>query len=384
MNVYLKKVIKKYQIKDYSSPILEMRQKTIISWLSNSIYDFDGVALQSCLRDIYSENEDVYNDLKKNNSQVSILSSDEECFLTHTDYYQRSTQKRKEKDNKDKRILRKYISSDFEDRLFDFFMETRSIANVQEKIFKITRNILGENICSKMYEEFEENRKKRKSNSYGVALTHYVINILVKKIKMIEKKKDILKQCKYCSRSFYPTMIDSSLKQFYPAYMKIEDICFCQGCLKSAFLGIYKSEKEKKQLKEDIQRLITSLGFIPLQNYFGNTFFSKSIPKEKFDDVIIALIEILPYEIKIFTFEDVKRGHQELGNYGFLNYKDNCYKRFYGSWFKTLIETGILDKGIRKTERGTMCISKDEHLCLSISEKNVDDWFYDNDVEHIK
>lgn len=57
-------------------------------------------------------------------------------------------------------------------------------------------------------------------------------------------------------------------------------------------------------------------------------------------------------------------------------------KRRFGSWLNALIQAGLLTDGARPTARGTQCIAKDGHLCLSLAEKQIDDWLYDQGIPH--
>jgi hypothetical protein len=59
-------------------------------------------------------------------------------------------------------------------------------------------------------------------------------------------------------------------------------------------------------------------------------------------------------------------------------------KDLFGSWLEALIEAGILEDGTRRTSRGTQCLAKDGHLCLSLGEKTIDDFLYDHGVSHEK
>lgn len=59
-------------------------------------------------------------------------------------------------------------------------------------------------------------------------------------------------------------------------------------------------------------------------------------------------------------------------------------KELFGSWFNTLIEAEILEDGVRKTSRGTHCLAKDGHHCLSLGEKTIDDFLYRHNIPHEK
>jgi hypothetical protein len=51
------------------------------------------------------------------------------------------------------------------------------------------------------------------------------------------------------------------------------------------------------------------------------------------------------------------------------------------SWTDWLAEAGLLAGGIR-TSRGVTVVAKDGHMCRSLLERHVDDFFFDNGIEH--
>lgn len=53
-----------------------------------------------------------------------------------------------------------------------------------------------------------------------------------------------------------------------------------------------------------------------------------------------------------------------------------------GSWFNALVEAGVLEKGTRRTMRGTQCLARDGHVCLSLGEKTIDDYLHMHGVAH--
>jgi hypothetical protein len=61
------------------------------------------------------------------------------------------------------------------------------------------------------------------------------------------------------------------------------------------------------------------------------------------------------------------------------------YADVYGEWLKAVVATGYLgEEGVLKTNYGYRVISKDGHVCNSLSERIVDDWLFDNHIEHEK
>jgi len=59
-------------------------------------------------------------------------------------------------------------------------------------------------------------------------------------------------------------------------------------------------------------------------------------------------------------------------------------KVLFGSWLNALVEAGVLEDGTRRTSRGTQCIAKDGHVCLSLGEKTTDDFLYRYGIPHEK
>jgi len=60
------------------------------------------------------------------------------------------------------------------------------------------------------------------------------------------------------------------------------------------------------------------------------------------------------------------------------------YADEFGSFLGALVASGILPEGSRKMSFGTMVLARDGHLCLSISEKEIDDFLSDHGLDHDK
>ena len=64
-----------------------------------------------------------------------------------------------------------------------------------------------------------------------------------------------------------------------------------------------------------------------------------------------------------------------------------CFHRInelFGSWLEALIEAELLENGARPTGRGTQCLARDGHLCLSLAEKTIDDFLSARGIPHEK
>lgn len=62
----------------------------------------------------------------------------------------------------------------------------------------------------------------------------------------------------------------------------------------------------------------------------------------------------------------------------------DIFKQHFGSFFAALVKSGILPEGTRKMKIGTMTLAKDGHVCLSLAEKDIDDFLYSRNIVHKK
>ncbi len=60
------------------------------------------------------------------------------------------------------------------------------------------------------------------------------------------------------------------------------------------------------------------------------------------------------------------------------------YEDEFGSLFAALVKSGVLPEGSKKMTIGTMVLAKDGHLCLSLAEKEIDDFLFENGIKHKK
>ncbi len=60
------------------------------------------------------------------------------------------------------------------------------------------------------------------------------------------------------------------------------------------------------------------------------------------------------------------------------------YAAEFGGFFSALVQSGILPEGSRRMTIGTMVLARDGHLCLSLVEKEIDDYLFANRVPHDK
>jgi len=275
-NVTMDKFIKK----KYSNSILAKRQKIIALWNYNSFY------LGDALKDLAEEEPSQSLAYRKSYERDSI------------EGYLRTPSVKEENNNK---ILKKYLTKEFHDRLIERYKQSQSIEIVMNTT-SIAREVLGKETYVKMRAEFYQAMNNGIDvNGIGNALSYYSGRFLAEYIrthKSKHPKKDKLSLCKYCSRKFYPKSIIPQLRFYYPKSIETTKMNFCQSCLKSAFLGIYKEPKTKEQMIEDLQNIINKLGYIPNQNYFLNRKFVKEMLVQEFEEIVPYLIEILPYYLE--------------------------------------------------------------------------------------
>lgn len=58
------------------------------------------------------------------------------------------------------------------------------------------------------------------------------------------------------------------------------------------------------------------------------------------------------------------------------------YADRYGSWLQALAAAGILDLDGDTAAIGHRTVASDGHACLSLGEKTIDDWLFDNEIPH--
>ena len=281
---------------------------------------------------------------------------------------------RKELNNE--RVIKKYFKRNECEKLSEIISKLGLNVDLSRRIKQISIELLGKNNYEKMIKEFRREWNKGKDiNGYGNALNDFFNRKIDEIRKKTKNKYSKAKNCYYCGKKFYPSIIDSEFLKYYPIKNSVQEVDFCSACLASAFWGIYKGYKTKKEMLMDIKNLINSLGYIPNQSYFRNVNFVRNIPQDKFHNVIVSLIKIVPFSEnnRAFKFpEDYPKKYRL------------TYKKVFGTWFKSLLLAGVLEGYVRETKRGTFCLAEDGHLCLSMKEKDIDDWLSRNSLKHQK
>jgi hypothetical protein len=54
----------------------------------------------------------------------------------------------------------------------------------------------------------------------------------------------------------------------------------------------------------------------------------------------------------------------------------------FSSFFVARVEAGVIPDAWVRLSRGTLCLARDGHTCLSLAEKTICDWLFENGVPH--
>ena len=165
------------------------------------------------------------------------------------------------------------------------------------------------------------------------------------------------RQCEICSNSYtientiyaYGSFGISFVDCLYPNFF----VSICPKCFKNTFSD-YKSGSQKTRLSH-LYDLFLFLDKIPTQDF----------------ERLFYLFNDRDSILKLFNIMSKCR-------------TPNGYKEEFGSFFGALVKSGILPEGTRRLEIGTMVLAKDGHLCLSLAEKEIDDFLSESGISHKK
>ncbi|HOX40817.1 MAG TPA: hypothetical protein PK263_01320 [bacterium] len=189
------------------------------------------------------------------------------------------------------------------------------------------------------------------SNWYNI-LTNFSVSHAEKLrfTKAIRKPK--IKECALCKKDF----AEDSLSFWIIKNLGMDQIDFCGSCLQSSE-STYDNSFTKQETLTYIKKLSSILQQIPPQDFGIMTPYFSGLSTEK----------------RLEVFEIVKRRPTV-----------ERIEELFGSWLNALICAGILENGTRRTARGTQCLAKDGHVCLSLGEKIIDDLLYSLGISHDK
>lgn len=167
-------------------------------------------------------------------------------------------------------------------------------------------------------------------------------------------RKPVWKECPLCNQAF----IESSLPHPLVKRLGINQLDFCSPCLRDTVLG---NSGNQSATKEEVLQYVRDL-----------TALMQRIPPQGFGEGIDDF-QGLSYEERLAFLQQLKKKPTT-----------KRVKEVFGSWLQTLIDAGVLDEDVRRTSRGTQCIAKDGHICLSFGEKTIDDFLFLHNIQHKK
>ncbi|MBI6116141.1 hypothetical protein [Salegentibacter maritimus] len=241
-------------------------------------------------------------------------------------------------------FFEKFLAAKFRQRILTFFInEEKSsflLQNCKEYYGKIKkRNIL----IDKIKDDFQK-----------ISLIRLINDALYKKLQSSQLEKSKPKECAICKNLYKPIKLPDWV---YYGSNGNDSIC-------------YECPIVQTQSKQEIQRLIKELigkiNFIPNADLNPiNHNFSSRVKKECWIDTCKIIFQIGISGNDILSSESV-------------------LKKKFGSWFKALVASNILPKGVLESSRGVRCIAKSGNECNSLDEMFIDNWLFANNVISIK
>jgi len=172
----------------------------------------------------------------------------------------------------------------------------------------------------------------------------------------IEVRQPITKRCRHCGKEFLESSIrpSVSIKANYSAI-------FCGNCYDKVLSGginvaTKKSAKPPSEMLTILRKFCEVIKFVPSSSFMAQPSFFSLTEADQVEAINIFL------EMPLYKF----------------------YVSEFGSWFKALIQAGILDDGTQRLFFGTRCLANDGHECASIAEKTIDDWLTNRNIIHQK
>ncbi len=166
-------------------------------------------------------------------------------------------------------------------------------------------------------------------------------------------RKPIRRTCALCKHDF----AEDSVRFTFIKRLGIDQIDFCEPCLDNTIFASVGKRITREEVLVYLRELTELLQRIPPQDYGdGEQDFLAMTTEERLS--VFQLIKNRPSK--------------------------GAVKEIFGSWLHALIEAGVLEDGTRRTSRGTQCLAKDGHICMSIGEKTIDDFLHIHGISHDK
>ena len=237
------------------------------------------------------------------------------------------------------------------------------------------KEIIGKNKIHELFNELEQHASEIKISYCGweTIKPYHIPQLYIQsfKFKWGLKPEIVEKKCQYCNDNFIPVLHLSSIIQDLEKKIKINSLNEIDFCIKHALgenISEYKGPCEitlpKDKMIQYIKDLINLINFIPPSSFKNDLSYLRYLDRESFIKAIKLLNDMPPHE---------KSYHTPYG-----------YKEVFGSWFKALIAADVLENDSQKMSFSYRVLANDGHECLSLGEKNIDDWLYLNNIPHEK
>ena len=165
-------------------------------------------------------------------------------------------------------------------------------------------------------------------------------------------RKPEWKVCLLCQQRF----VEDSLPHWAVKRLGIDQLDFCEPCLSSTTVQHSGDDKlSREQALDYLRDLTETLQRVPPQGFGEGIGDLHGLSTQE----RLAILQALKKK------PTVRR-----------------VKELFGTWLEALIEAGVLEDGTRRTSRGTHCLAKDGHVCLSLGEKTIDDFLYSHGIPH--
>jgi hypothetical protein len=255
-------------------------------------------------------------------------------------------------------------------RYYEYYLQTRAfeLPGLKEKFIASYENIKDESIqcaiCAstvKIVELHPNVLKLQYPPSFCTTCSYLVRPYFAEWNEDIRSKISSLlehinneKRCDVCKRKYKLKKEELSVQHLYMPIVHVNVYAsICQNCLMKTIYNDSADDKNN-QLKK-LHELYDFVGKVPSQDYTSLYFLFKEQNK------LIDLTKLL-----------------------FVLWSPDIFKKHFGSFFAALVKSGILPEGARKMKIGTMVLAKDGHVCLSLAEKDIDDFLYFSNIAHKK
>jgi hypothetical protein len=182
----------------------------------------------------------------------------------------------------------------------------------------------------------------------------YFATTRAKELGLTEKIRESKpKVCPLCTEWFN----EDSLPHPLTKRLGFDHLDFCAPCLSDTLLDSGNPYASKDNVLDYLRDMANVLNRVPTQDFGGGVDDLHGLDGQE----RLALLQVLKRKPEL-----------------------SRVKELFGSWLNALKEAGILEDGARRTSRGTQCLAKDGHVCLSLGEKTIDDVLYAHGIPHQK